>query len=528
MKITDFGISKHWVGTSLRTHCGTAIYRSPEQLGILPREYRAAGNSYTNNIDIWALGAIVHEMLTLEIPFRDTYITEDSGFTSCISTDEDVVDTGLLYGYCHGANPFPCASLRSHGITEDGIDFVKSLMRVNPSERLSAAMALASEWLAQNDFTAAPESTTTTLPVLPPSPTTSDEEERSELNRGLEIDQDSFSPPASNGPPASNEPIQLLESGYQTDTSQRSIRPSSVISTSDPVDINQQELAILTRMASGHIRSQSLPPDDIKLLPTVDDIVIGPVPPARAPYQLRNDSIPGNWKLTSPEAVDSYQDEGSFTTANSARAEAGSVTSEVDDLATGGLHFSAPLPPQSRAYNHHDCRIQFPEPTPSTTEPGWYHVTNTWGNSHPDRPWQVQHQCDTVKTGTNYGLDFLPPTPAQMRAYQPYGFRIDDPEDSESEELVDECEDLVDESQDLVDECEDLVDNSPEGEFLSPPPPTAGIEWDTPMGLDEFPGQPSAGSGYHLLPDRNTPASGPFPESYIQQLPRALAPDRPR
>lgn len=150
MKITDFGISKRWVGTSLKTQCGTAIYRSPEQLGILPRQFQA-GNSYTNNIDIWALGVIVHEMLTLRIPFLDTFANTDSGFTSCLSTVEDMVDTGLLYGYCHGANPFPCGSLRTHGVPEDGIEFVKNLMAVNPSERLSAPAALASEWLVSKD-----------------------------------------------------------------------------------------------------------------------------------------------------------------------------------------------------------------------------------------------------------------------------------------------------------------------------------------------------------------------------------------
>lgn len=166
VNITDFGIAKHWVGTSLKTNCGTAIYRSPEQLGIVPRKFRAAGNSYTNQIDIWALGAIVHEMLTLQIPFLDTYIDEDSG--PPLSTFEDVVDTGLLYTYCQGGSPFPCASLRSHGVSEDGIEFVKSLMAVNPSERPSAAVALASGWLVQVDSTDRPVSPKLLLPGLPP------------------------------------------------------------------------------------------------------------------------------------------------------------------------------------------------------------------------------------------------------------------------------------------------------------------------------------------------------------------------
>lgn len=149
VKITDFGISKSWVGTSLNTHCGTTIYRAPEQLGILPRKFRATGNSYTNQIDMWALGAIVHEMLTLEIPFLETDRALDPDLVSCISVVENTVDTGLLYGYCHGKEPFPSASLSSHGVPEDGIEFVTGLMAVNPSERFSATAALASQWFVE-------------------------------------------------------------------------------------------------------------------------------------------------------------------------------------------------------------------------------------------------------------------------------------------------------------------------------------------------------------------------------------------
>lgn len=165
MKISDFGISKRWVGTALRTNCGTAIYRSPEQLGILPRPIRTADNSYTNQVDIWALGAILHEMLTLRIPFLDTYTHEDSGFPSTV---EDTVDTGQLYDYCRGKTTFPCDTLRSHGVPEVGIEFVKSLMAANPSERLSAAAALASEWLAEKSSTDGPTSPELVIPSSSP------------------------------------------------------------------------------------------------------------------------------------------------------------------------------------------------------------------------------------------------------------------------------------------------------------------------------------------------------------------------
>lgn len=52
----------------------------------------------------------------------------------------------LLYQYCSG-DPFPIERLRQHCVSEDGIDFVMSLMVVNPTSRVSARDALASQWL---------------------------------------------------------------------------------------------------------------------------------------------------------------------------------------------------------------------------------------------------------------------------------------------------------------------------------------------------------------------------------------------
>lgn len=148
VKISDFGIAKRWVGTSLKTHCGTPIYSSPEQLGMLPHKFRSLGNAYTNSIDIWALGVIVHEMLTLEIPFLDTYASNQPDLTLSIApaTDQSL-DTALLHEYCKGANPFPSDSLRRACVGKDGMDFVKSLMAVDPGERVSAIVALASPWV---------------------------------------------------------------------------------------------------------------------------------------------------------------------------------------------------------------------------------------------------------------------------------------------------------------------------------------------------------------------------------------------
>lgn len=152
VKLTDFGIAKHWGGSSLRTHCGTLCYQAPEQLGLLPREWSTRGrhgreNSYTSAIDIWALGAIVHQMLTSEVPFLDTY--QDlflDELDSLPAQEEATLDMGLVVDYAWGRQPFPANSLLTHRVGRCAIDFVKSVMAPKPSDRLTAETALQSEW----------------------------------------------------------------------------------------------------------------------------------------------------------------------------------------------------------------------------------------------------------------------------------------------------------------------------------------------------------------------------------------------
>lgn len=145
------------MGTSLRSGCGTVCYQAPEQLGLLPRNMRTSlKDSYTKVVDLWALGAVVHEILTSEIPFLDTYQdldwTMDLTLTpdlSSASNPDPTIDMNLLQDYCRGINPFPRESLRKNGVSKEGIDFVKSLMAVNPRDRVSATDALKSLWLLE-------------------------------------------------------------------------------------------------------------------------------------------------------------------------------------------------------------------------------------------------------------------------------------------------------------------------------------------------------------------------------------------
>lgn len=87
-------------------------------------------------------------MLTLDIPFRETYTLPYSDLTlSVAATGEQAVDMAQLYEYCKGAIEFPSDSLQRASVSADGINFVKSLMVVDPAGRASAAVSLASRWI---------------------------------------------------------------------------------------------------------------------------------------------------------------------------------------------------------------------------------------------------------------------------------------------------------------------------------------------------------------------------------------------
>ena len=60
LKLTDFGLSKVLENKETSSFCGTLEYISPELVLKLPYEY---------GIDIWALGILLHEMLTETTPF---------------------------------------------------------------------------------------------------------------------------------------------------------------------------------------------------------------------------------------------------------------------------------------------------------------------------------------------------------------------------------------------------------------------------------------------------------------------------
>ena len=114
--------------TALRTLNGTPGFLAPEmllQLGLLDLDGFEVGDRYTIAIDIWSLGEITFRTLTGNQPFP----------------------IRRLGPYVKGNTAFPIEVLQSHGISNDGCDFIRSLMAPLPKDRLTAKDALSHAWI---------------------------------------------------------------------------------------------------------------------------------------------------------------------------------------------------------------------------------------------------------------------------------------------------------------------------------------------------------------------------------------------
>jgi serine/threonine protein kinase len=70
IKLADFGLAKSTSrdASSMKTMIGTCNYMA---LGVLElTAYRKAGMSYTQAVDMWALGVLTHELYTGKIRNR--------------------------------------------------------------------------------------------------------------------------------------------------------------------------------------------------------------------------------------------------------------------------------------------------------------------------------------------------------------------------------------------------------------------------------------------------------------------------
>lgn len=147
VKIADFGVSKCTESTVLRTQVMSQGYASPEMLGLLT----IANTTYSDGIDIWALGCVAHEMLTGQIPFLDsTPQYFDSELSLETMADDELThdtDTTALKAFCDDKIAFPTERMRRAGVSAVAEECVMAMLVAVPNARISAQDALKSEWL---------------------------------------------------------------------------------------------------------------------------------------------------------------------------------------------------------------------------------------------------------------------------------------------------------------------------------------------------------------------------------------------
>ena len=117
VKLGDFGISKRISSqsTALRTEVGTRAFSAPE---TTPDDYEETFQ-YTNAVDMWSLGCVIYNVLAHSLPYQNSHAKRF---------------------------PFPTQPLKDR-VSDQGIDLLECLLRVDPCIRWTAQKAAKHPWL---------------------------------------------------------------------------------------------------------------------------------------------------------------------------------------------------------------------------------------------------------------------------------------------------------------------------------------------------------------------------------------------
>lgn len=122
IKITDFGLSKFFEASTMKTFCGTPNYLAPEVL------LNKGVSAYTNKIDNWGLGVILFICLSGYPPFAD-------------ENNPKHVENQIK----NGVYDFP-DEYWSH-VSRDAKDVIKRLLCTDPVRRATLEEILEHEWI---------------------------------------------------------------------------------------------------------------------------------------------------------------------------------------------------------------------------------------------------------------------------------------------------------------------------------------------------------------------------------------------
>ncbi|KAF3359138.1 GTPase grn1 [Verticillium dahliae VDG1] len=130
VKIGDFGITKRIEqDTALRTVIGTRHYVAPEVIGFVSDQGSASSSdalSYTVVVDMWALGELLFRMIAQ----RHVFLSQFD-----------------LFNYVFNKHPFPLATLKDTGVSQDCCSFVTKCLAANPKNRLTVSDAAVHPWV---------------------------------------------------------------------------------------------------------------------------------------------------------------------------------------------------------------------------------------------------------------------------------------------------------------------------------------------------------------------------------------------
>ena len=133
VKIGDFGISKRIRSgnTRFQTMIGTLDFVAPEVLNLVSEvddeDTGDEEDEYTVAVDMWSLGCVIFQLLTLEIPFANRK------------------KLGL---YCRSKlAKFPLAPLDQAAVSVAATEVIRGLLEPIPSHRTTADAALRCEWI---------------------------------------------------------------------------------------------------------------------------------------------------------------------------------------------------------------------------------------------------------------------------------------------------------------------------------------------------------------------------------------------
>jgi len=152
VKLCDYGISKIMsagAGGSLpKTRCGTEMFSAPEVL-----DAEVLNQTYGKSADVWSTGVVVYVMRCGVYPFEN-------------STQ---IRSGILTDFPH-----------DRSVSSDAKDFVRKLLRVDPTQRLTIKECLKHHWVTGKP---APDSQDSMMLAEPAEDLTSKEERPSKRFR---------------------------------------------------------------------------------------------------------------------------------------------------------------------------------------------------------------------------------------------------------------------------------------------------------------------------------------------------------